>query len=284
MSASAILETIRNGNWALWRRQVAGILAIEARRNLLGRRALFVYLLAFAPAALLALRLIVPVPERAIESIGGVSVMYALIFRTFVLRLAVFFGCVGIFTRLIRGDMLERILHYYLLSPVRREVLIAGKYLAGVLSTGLIFGLSTIISYVLLFAPSGWVAFEEFVIKGPGFAHLLSYVGLILLACIGYGAVFLLIGIYFRNPIIPAALILGWEYINFLLPPLLKKFSVIYYLESLCPVPIPEGSITILAEPAPAWLAIPGLLIVSATLLLIAGFSIRRMEISYADE
>ncbi len=284
MENAAVTTATGKGNWALWRRQIVGILAIEAKRNLIGRRALFVYLLAFAPVALLALRLIVPVPQRAIESIGGVSVMYAVIFRTFVLRLAVFFGCVGIFTRLIRGDMLERILHYYLLAPVRREVLIAGKYLAGVLSTGIIFGVSTVLSYVLLYAPGGWVAFEEFVIKGPGFGHLLAYVGLTLLACIGYGAVFLLIGLYFRNPIIPAALILGWEYINFLLPPLLKKFSVIYYLESLCPVPVPQGSITILAEPAPAWLAIPGLLLVSAAILFVAGLRIRQMEISYAEE
>ncbi|MEJ2144348.1 MAG: hypothetical protein P8020_04350 [Acidobacteriota bacterium] len=284
MSLSGVVESIRRGNWALWRRQVVGILAIEAKKNLIGRRAMFVYLLAFAPVFLLALRLIVPVPKQAIDSIGGVSVMYAIIFRTFVLRLAVFFGCVGIFTRLIRGDMLERILHYYLLSPVRREVLITGKYLAGVLSTGLIFGVSTVLSYILLQAPAGWVAFEEFVIKGPGFGHLVAYVGLVVLACIGYGAVFLLIGLFFRNPIIPAAVILGWEYINFLLPPLLKKFSVIYYLESLCPVPIPQGSITILAEPAPAWLAIPGLLLVSGLILLIAGLKVRHMEISYAEE
>ena len=284
MSLSGVVESIRRGNWVLWRRQVVGILAIEAKKNLIGRRAMFVYLLAFAPVFLLALRLIVPVPKQAIDSIGGVSVMYAIIFRTFVLRLAVFFGCVGIFTRLIRGDMLERILHYYLLSPVRREVLITGKYLAGVLSTGLIFGVSTVLSYILLQAPAGWVAFEEFVIKGPGFGHLVAYVGLVVLACIGYGAVFLLIGLFFRNPIIPAAVILGWEYINFLLPPLLKKFSVIYYLESLCPVPIPQGSITILAEPAPAWLAIPGLLLVSGLILLIAGLKVRHMEISYAEE
>ncbi|MEJ2079445.1 MAG: hypothetical protein P8Z74_15810 [Acidobacteriota bacterium] len=284
MSLSGVVESIRRGNWALWRRQVVGILAIEAKKNLIGRRAMFVYLLAFAPVFLLALRLIVPVPKQAIDSIGGVSVMYAIIFRTFVLRLAVFFGCVGIFTRLIRGDMLERILHYYLLSPVRREVLITGKYLAGVLSTGLIFGVSTVLSYILLQAPAGWVAFEEFVIKGPGFGHLVAYVGLVVLACICYGAVFLLIGLFFRNPIIPAAVILGWEYINFLLPPLLKKFSVIYYLESLCPVPIPQGSITILAEPAPAWLAIPGLLLVSGLILLIAGLKVRHMEISYAEE
>ncbi len=69
----------------------------------------------------------------------------------------------------------------------------------------------------------------------------LTYLGITALACIGYGAVFLIIGLFFRNPIIPAILIYGWEWINFLLPPLLKKLSVIHYLHSLTPVPIPEG-------------------------------------------
>ena len=34
-------------------------------------------------------------------------------------------------TRLIRGEMMERSLHYYLLAPVRREMLLLGKFIAG---------------------------------------------------------------------------------------------------------------------------------------------------------
>ncbi len=44
----------------------------------------------------------------------------------------------------------------------------------------------------------------------------------------------------FRNPILPAAAILIWEAINPFLPAVLKQFSVIYYLKSLCPVDIPS--------------------------------------------
>jgi hypothetical protein len=33
----------------------------------------------------------------------------------------------------------------------------------------------------------------------------------------------LIVGLFFRNPIIPALMLYGWEWINFLLPPLLKK-------------------------------------------------------------
>jgi hypothetical protein len=51
---------------------------------------------------------------------------------------------------------------------------------------------------------------------------------------------------------IPAAAILGWEWINFLLPPALKKISVIHYLQSLCPVPVPHGPFALPAEPTPA--------------------------------
>jgi hypothetical protein len=43
------------------------------------------------------------------------------------------------------------------------------------------------------------------------------------------------------QPIIPGLLLYGWEWINFLLPPGLKKVSVIHYLQSLVPVPMSEG-------------------------------------------
>ena len=95
---------------------------------------------------------------------------------------------------------------------------------------------------------------------------------------------FLLMGLTFRNPIVPAVLILGWEAINFLLPPSVQKISVIYYLESLCPVAIPPGSFTILADPAPLWLAVPGLLGVTVLVLILAALQLRRLEINYTSD
>ena len=41
-----------------------------------------------------------------------------------------FFGCLGIFMNLFRGEMLDKTLHFWFLMPVRREVLLAGKYVA----------------------------------------------------------------------------------------------------------------------------------------------------------
>jgi len=95
-----------------------------------------------------------------------------------------------------------------------------------------------------------------------------------------------------RNPIIPAAVMLGWESINGFLPALLQKVSVLYYLQSLCPVPAPVDKDVpallqlLLAPAAPASQvgAITGLLVVTALVLWIARKAILRMQITYGGE
>ena len=99
-----------------------------------------------------------------------------------------------------------------------------------------------------------------------------------------YGAIFLVVGLYFRNPIIPAVIIFLWEGINFLLPPLLKKVSVVFYLQSMLPVPVDDGPFAVIADPVSAWLAVPGLLVFTALTLVVAGLRIRGMEISYSSD
>jgi hypothetical protein len=122
--------------------------------------------------------------------------------------------------------------------------------------------------------------------------HAFWYAIAAIMGCIGYGSVFLATGLLLRNPIIPAAILLGWESINNFLPEILQKFSVLYYLQSLCPVPIPlddsmPGLLQLLlapAEPASHFGAIVGLLAVTVFVLWIAGMAIRRMEVSYSTE
>ncbi len=270
--------------WDLWKRQVVGILRLELKKNFFSKRAFPLYFLAGMPTLLLAMRAILPLSEREIGSIGDAGVAYAaLIFMGYTLRLAIFVGCVFIFTSLFRGEVLERSLHYLFLVPVRRDVLVVGKYISGQIATATIFMGGVLVSFVLMYLPHGSQG-ADFFTNGPGFGHLLAYLGVTLLACLGYGAVFLLMGLLFKNPIIPALAIYGWESINFFLPATLKKFSVIHYLDSLCPVPIPAGPVKILADPAPAWLSVPGLLVVTALVLVFAGWKIRRMEITYSGE
>ena len=270
--------------WALWGRQIVAILRLELKKNFFGKRAILVYLMAALPVLLIAALALNPWTAEELRNAGHAGLIFAGIYEGLILRTVVVFGCAWIFMNLFRGEVIDRSLHYYFLSPVRREVLVAGKYIAGLATSLVLFGGVTLVCLVLLYIPRGVSASAQHLFNGPGLGHALTYIGVTILACIGYGAVFLVIGLFFRNPIVPAFLLYGWEWINFLLPPVLKKLSVIHYLRSLSPVSMSEGPFAIVAEPTPAWIAIPGLLALTAVVLVIAAVRIRRMEIRYGTD
>jgi ABC-type transport system involved in multi-copper enzyme maturation permease subunit len=272
-------------DWSLWARQTLAVLRLELRKNFLGRRALLLYLLAGMPLAVLgAAAVLVQESDGAFRSFAELNNTYSVIYGALILRSLLFFGCAWVFMNLFRGEVVDRSLHYYFLAPVRREVLVVGKYLSGLVATVTLFGITTLGAFALVYFGFFPSQSAEYVFNGPGFGQALTYAGITALACAGYGAVFLIVGLFFRNPIIPALLLYGWEWLNFLLPPLLKKLSVIHYLQSLVPVPPPLGPFAVLAEPTPAWISVPSLLLLTVLTLALAGLHIRRQEISYAGE
>src|SRR5215472_16837392 len=225
-------------------------------------------------------------------NLGQDAVMFAGVFQFFFLRLAIFFGCLGIFMNLFRGEVLDKSLHFYFLSPIRRDVLMAGKFLAGLLATCTIFVTSELLqtcAFLWHFTASEQ---DLYLYHNHGLEHAAMYIGVTVLACIGYGAFFLVAGMVFRNPIAPAAIALIWEGINPFLPNILKQISIIYYLKSLCPVEIPVAPGTppffaLLisnAEPISAPLAILGLLLVAVIALYASSFQVRRLEVNYTTE
>ena len=217
--------------------------------------------------------------------------IFAGIFQFFYLRLAIFFGCLGMFMYLFSGEMSNRTLHYWFLAPARRDVLLAGKYAAGLIASAAIFGGGALLAFTAMIWPHDPVEVQAYWNAG-GMAHAFWYVAAAAFGCIGYGSVFLAVGLYVRNPIIPAAVLLAWEGAAGILPHVLQKISILYYLQSLCPVPAPMDDdvptlVRLLAAPAapasrPA--AIVGLLLLSAVVLWIASRAVRRMEISYGAE
>ena len=229
--------------------------------------------------------------RNELETLPQVSRIFAGIFQSFYLRLAIFFGCVGIFVNLFRGEMLDKSLHFYLLTPTRREVLLAGKYAAGLLATVVIFTSSTALQWLALLWQFDHAAVADF-LAATGWSQFSSYLTVTALACVGYGSVFLAVGMLFRNPIIPTAAVLLWEGINPFLPAALKKISMIYYLQSLCPVaaaPDQEvpGLVHLLiapVQPATRPVAILSIVILTFVVLVVAARLSRRMEINYGTE
>jgi hypothetical protein len=278
------LSGTRATSWSLWTRQTVAILSLEIRKNFLSRRAFLLYLIAGFPLVLLSLLALFPPPTEELGTFNEMSQEFAAIYGGLILRTLIFFGCAWVFMNLFRGEVVDRSLHYYFLSPVRREVLVMGKYLSGLIATIVLFSITTVGSMLLYYF---WLFPSEaarFFFDGAGSSQMLAYLAVTILACLGYGAVFLLVGLFFRNPIVPAGLLYGWEWINFLLPPFLKKISVIHYLQSLVPVPMSEGPFAVLVEPTPAWISVPSLLLFTGVVLLFSSLNIRRMEISYAGD
>src|SRR5260370_67220 len=107
-----------------WTRQVAGVMRLELRKPFLSK--------------------------RGRHSLGEDSLVFAALFMFYYLRAGIFFGSMGIFSNLFRGEMLEKTLHYYFLTPMRRELLVAGKYLSGLIVALVLFVGSVAASFLLL--------------------------------------------------------------------------------------------------------------------------------------
>lgn len=265
---------------ALWRRQAWAVVRLELRKIFSAWGSLALLFLGFAPVPIIAIH----ARYHGNCSFPADTLVLASIIQFFYARVAIFFGCLAIALRAVRGDVAEKTLHYAFLAPVRREVLIVGKFIGGVTTAIAVFGGGVLACFVLMFAhfPSG----RAFLAQGPGLSHLASYLLVVALACLGYSAVFLAMSLAFKNPALPAMIFLLWETLNNILPPSLQHLSVAFYLRSLYPVELPFSGFaslfSVVAEPTPAWLAVSGLVVFSGVVLGFACWSIRRFEVSYA--
>jgi ABC-type transport system involved in multi-copper enzyme maturation permease subunit len=274
----------------LWITQIVAIIRLELKKTFFAKRGLWIYLLALLPVVIFAGHSIEMMVRRRPCDFGQDTNIFATVFQLLNLRLVFFFGCLGIFINLFRGEVLDRSLHYYFLAPVRREVLVVGKYLAGLTAATVIFTTSTILGWVVLQLHFPATVVMTYLRDGNGWSHVMSYAATTILACVGYGSVFLLAGAIFKNPIIPAAIVAMWESISTFLPGILQKFSVTYYLKSLCPieatpdVPPPFSMLIVNADPISPVIAVAGMLLFTCFVLVVAAVKVRHMEIAYGTE
>lgn len=263
--------------WGLWRRQLAGVVRLELRKNILSRRMLPLLLLAALPVVWMAIISVAALSEADRLRIEP-NPAFAFVFRVYYLKIAIFLSCLVVFVQLFRGDILDRSLHYYLLCPVRREIFVAAKYLVGSLSSSLVMAASVAATYLVVHLSFGSAALGSLV------SGLLTYAAIAILGCLGYGAVFMLMGLFFKNPVLPAIGLFILELANPFLHPLIKKVSIIHYLISLLPHHVSVGAFEILAPNTSPYLSVPSLLIVIAATVWLASWRLRQMEISYSDD
>lgn len=272
--------------WQLWMNQITNIVRLELKRNLLTRRAIWISLLSLAPAFVILMHGLDKSDSSGCSLTQDTTILAGIV-QFYYMRVAIFFGCMGVFIWLFRGEVVEKTLHYQFLLPVRREVLVVGKFLVGALTSFIFFGTGVFLSFAFMYGHMG-SAGRQFVFNGPGLGHLGAYMLVTFLACLGYGSLFLALSLVLKNPIIPGVIILLWETISNVMPATVQAFSMTYYLKNLCPVSVPAEGLfalfTVVAEPVAPWLAVLGLIALSTVVVAVATQLIKRFEISYAQE
>jgi len=273
--------SIASYDWSKWVQQVFAVVGFELRKFRAGRKWVFPILLALAPISLVTM---VAIFENRPPDNGDITEIFAVMFQTFMLRLMILFGCALVFANLYRGDMVTKTMHFYLLTPTRREVLVAGKYLAGLLITTVLYGACVVITNVIFHSVNGQAVAEAHFFNGPGTRQLFNYLGVAVLACVGYGSVFMVTGFLFKNPAIPAAFVLLWESSNVFLPSALQMISVVHYLQSIVPVPIPFGPFAVITAPSSVFTSVTGLALFTVGVLIVNSFLMRRAQINYSSD
>ncbi|MBK7782745.1 MAG: hypothetical protein IPJ58_18585 [Ardenticatenia bacterium] len=278
---------LSRGRWA----QLRVLTRQELRLRATGLWSLPPLLLAFGPTFLLLFIVVVKhlfgPGDSAQEIVGGLAdwrQAFAEVFHSLMLRVCVFFGCAAVFLNSFRSAVAGRYLHYSYLSPLRRELVVAAKYLSGLIFTGIAFMLGSLTMWTAahLDGPLGETLPALF--SAQGLRLGLTYAGISFLGCVGYGAVFLALGLRFKNPIFPTLFLMVWESINLFLPAGLQKLSIIHYLQSLGPIPAKTQLISVVAAPTSAPVAIIGLLLVTMGLLWLSMRWARDMELDYGSD
>lgn len=254
------------------RRAFWGLMRLEWRRQLMTPRVLWPLLLAFLPVGITAA--IAWVAIRFAEGeVHELPEVYANLYHGLVVRVVLFFGSLALFVNLVRGEVEDRTLHYLLLTPVRRPAIVVAKFLAAVGTGWLLFVGATAASFAIMQIPGGFGRMSM--------SDLASYCAMTALGVVGYGAAFLLLGTLLRSPGYLVALFFGWEWFEFLLPPLLKQLSVVHYIKVLTPFPIAEGPFALLAEPVPPALAVLKVALYAAIGVAIAAVVASRTDLDY---
>jgi ABC-type transport system involved in multi-copper enzyme maturation permease subunit len=176
-------------------------------------------------------------------------------------------------TALIADEVEGRTLTYLLTRPVRRGAILAGKFAAYVATT-LALTLPAVLLTFFVLATSGGTSG-----LGAEIPSLLRDLGVIALGFLAYGALFALLGVLLRRPLIPGLLfVFVWELLANL-PGYLPRLTVTAYVRSLIRHrPAFEGFAEIFGNVLPAALCLQVLLGMTLVCLLAASRIFLRRE------
>ena len=243
------------------------------------RRTIFMALVVGAPVLVaLVMRIVqsLGLPPLTINGtvVDGASIFGALILgpvlRFIIPILGVFYG-----TSLIADEVEDKTITYLFTRPIRRSAILVGKYIAYLACTTLVVLPSLMLVYFLL-VPLSQVA--------GSFTALLIDLGLLAIGLAAYGAVFSLVGVVVKRPLVASLIFaFGWEQVALIVPGYLRRFTVMYYLQGLVPHASVSDSVVAVLEyfsgnPPSAMVSTISLVLIVVAALGLAGRIIESRE------
>ena len=210
------------------------------------------------------------------RQVGGIAVfgvmIWMLFLRFIVPVLGVFYG-----TALMADEVEDKTITYLFTRPIPRGAVLVGKYLAYLVCTGLVVLPSVMLVYFLV------VPFAQI----PGtFTQLVTDLALIGLGLAVYGALFALVGAWFKHPLLTGLVfVFGWEPVITVIPGYMKNLTVAYYLQGLVPHAIPQdgaasiqSALQIFQGPTSIWFNLGALTLLWAAALVAATWAVEHTE------
>ena len=239
---------------------------------LLSRRSLLMGLLVGLPvilAIVYRVLLAADVPNRAVPPLDLYAIVVAVYWIRNVLPLTALFHA----TSLVADEVDDRTLTYLLTRPLTRPTILAGKfaaYLAASLGMALPAG---VLTFFILLTARGWSG------VGASVPDLFRDLGVVALTLLVYGALFTLLGVLLRRPVIPGLLFLfGWELMANL-PGYLPRFTLTAWLRSLIRHrPAQEGLAELFGQVQPTGLSLIVILVSTVVFLAAAAWVFSERE------
>ena len=228
-------------------------------------------------AALLGLPIVLAIVYRALLGRLPPRVasfdFYGNIVAYYYLRFALPVTALFYATSLIADEVDGKTLTYLITRPVRRSAILIGKFAAYVATTLTLSLPAIVVSFFLLATANGWSGI------GSRVGDLFRDLGVMALALVAYGALFTLVGVLLRRPVIPGLLfIFVWELVANL-PGYMPRFTLTAWLQSLIRHrPPQEGVSAIFGQVLPAALSLQVLTLVTVLFLAASLWIFSRRE------
>lgn len=230
------------------------------------RRTLLMGLLVAMPVVFAIVYRIVVAAKVEVDAVPPAD-LYAVIVAVYWIRNVLPLTALFFATSLVADEVEGKTLTYLLTRPLTRPSIFAGKFAAYLVTTLILALPAGVLTFFILMSTRGWSAVP------PAAGDLLRDLGVMALTLVAYGALFALLGVLLKRPVIPGLMFLyGWELLANL-PGYLPRFTLTAWLRSLVHHrPAQEGLSGLFQQVLPAGESLAVLVLASAAFVAAASW------------